>query len=384
MITAAPETVVAAPPLRAAPTGLLQAATVVDMTPTGATSTVDGLDVAGFLDAAGNERWLAGVRYSPESVAIPALIDPCAVQTSDNPVYSRSPVRYHHPLIIEVEDQCGDFGYLANDYEARALRALQAKEQIALEREFEAGTKFPTEPYLSDGVKVYADGGTTAGSATVTSGSWSANDLGRAVTGTGIPASTTVTAVTPGVSAVLSKNATANGTAVSLTVTNPNFQILNGGAAVTPQIALAYLQEAIAEATIGQGMCHVSAFLAERLAENHALRFSPTGQLTSANGNLIVAGNGYRGVGWAGAPAVGGTVNSQTEATATQWAYATDLITILRAATPTLYPPGDTATERLRSALDRSTGLITYRQSRPYVVEWAGLCHAAVLVDVTA
>lgn len=58
----------------------------------------------------------------------------------------------------------------------------------------------------------FADGGTTSGSATVTSGSvanFQANDVGKTITGTGIPSSTTITAVNSATSITISQNATA-------------------------------------------------------------------------------------------------------------------------------------------------------------------------------
>jgi hypothetical protein len=53
--------------------------------------------------------------------------------------------------------------------------------------------------------------GTTNSSPTVTGATFVTADIGQSITGTGIPASTTITAVTPGVSATISANATATG-----------------------------------------------------------------------------------------------------------------------------------------------------------------------------
>jgi len=56
--------------------------------------------------------------------------------------------------------------------------------------------------------------GTTSGAATITApaGSFSATDVGRGITGTGIPASTTILSVQSGTAATMSANATATGT----------------------------------------------------------------------------------------------------------------------------------------------------------------------------
>ena len=54
--------------------------------------------------------------------------------------------------------------------------------------------------------------GTTDTDATVTGVSFSANDVGKTITGTGIPALATIISVVPGVSCEISANATATGT----------------------------------------------------------------------------------------------------------------------------------------------------------------------------
>ena len=53
--------------------------------------------------------------------------------------------------------------------------------------------------------------GTTSASATVTGATFVTADIGASISGTGIPALATITAVTPGVSATISANATATG-----------------------------------------------------------------------------------------------------------------------------------------------------------------------------
>lgn len=76
--------------------------------------------------------------------------------------------------------------------------------------------------------------GTTSGSNTVTGAGFDAGDVGKTAFGTGIPSSpaTTITAVTPGVSATLSANATVTGTAtVTLAVANASTGLVTG----TPQ-----------------------------------------------------------------------------------------------------------------------------------------------------
>ena len=69
-------------------------------------------------------------------------------------------------------------------------------------------------------VRTVTDGVTTNTSAAVTSATaaWTYNDIGRPVTGTGIPASTTIASVESATSATLSAAATATGTGVTFTI----------------------------------------------------------------------------------------------------------------------------------------------------------------------
>lgn len=62
--------------------------------------------------------------------------------------------------------------------------------------------------------RTVASVGTTSASAAITgpAGSFSKSDVGRPISGTGIPASTTISAVASGTAATLSANATATGT----------------------------------------------------------------------------------------------------------------------------------------------------------------------------
>jgi hypothetical protein len=65
-------------------------------------------------------------------------------------------------------------------------------------------------------LKRSASVGTTNASPTVTGATFVAADVGQTISGTGIPAATTITAVTPGVSATISANATATATVTAL------------------------------------------------------------------------------------------------------------------------------------------------------------------------
>lgn len=68
--------------------------------------------------------------------------------------------------------------------------------------------------------RTVSDGATTNSSPTLTSasGAFTANDVGAPISGTGIPANTTIAAVVSSTSVTLSANATATGTGVSVTI----------------------------------------------------------------------------------------------------------------------------------------------------------------------
>lgn len=68
--------------------------------------------------------------------------------------------------------------------------------------------------------RVVTDGVTTSGSAAITSASasFNASDIGNPISGTGIPAATTILSVQSATAATLSANATASGTSISFTL----------------------------------------------------------------------------------------------------------------------------------------------------------------------
>jgi hypothetical protein len=143
-----------------------------------------------------------------------------------------------------------------------------------------------------------------------------------------------------------------------------------GGGAVHPRKALALLDTAIGAAGIGQGMIHALPYLVD-LWSPDLIMSERGGRILSPNGNVVVAGNGYTGVGPDGSGGLPATVIAGTV-----WAYATDLIVVDREATPTLNPP------TLADALDRTVNTIRYRASRFYSIRWARRLHAAVKITV--
>lgn len=383
--------VVDAPPLVPAPTGLLRSATVVNMPvpanlPGVYAGTEDPTGGIGVLSTGGDEAWLSGTRFSPESDIGVTVSDLCtnnwyqlngsglpALNTSGTlpSVNGRRAVRNLAAFEVTSYDTCSAIGYSANDYAGRALRALLVQEQTAVEAEFETAELVPSNGGLADGTRIVT--ATTNSTTAVTSAGFLAGDVGLTFKGPGIPTGTTILSVVPATSAVLSVAATSSTAGGSFTVAAfPSSQILMGGVAQSPAVAFALLQEVIARAKIGQGMIHCTAFMAERWDEVHGIRFDTTGRLTSANGNLVVAGNGYQGF---GPDYSGGDVSAQG-GSPIQWAYATEMVRVRRSAVPTIYPdPND-----YRAALNRGNDTVTFRATRPYVVEWGRLLSAAVKI----
>jgi hypothetical protein len=271
-----------------------------------------------------SEEWIAGVRFRPEAIQGLDLRDICDTLTLQ-PFAGQSGIvdtavqpglRLFRPFSLELREQCSTFGWTENDYVERATRALDVRRHQGVEREFEQANLVTTNPHLAM----------------------------LATAGANYP-STTVN--------------------------------LAAGARVSPLDALALLDESIAEAGIGRGIIHATAFVIAQWAHLGVLRFEtlegdegigPRDQVYSPKGNLVIAGNGYQGAD----PASG-----DPDAThASQWAYATDWIRIL--ATTPVTTPGT-----LLQATAQSRNLVVFRQDQVFAVLFAGLHHAVVKVATT-
>jgi hypothetical protein len=87
-----------------------------------------------------------------------------------------------------------------------------------------------------NGSRTFADATLTSGSTTIGStatATFNAADIGRVISGTNIPAGTTITAVTSPTSATLSAAATGVGTSFTYTITNPGQVVPNGPYTIT-------------------------------------------------------------------------------------------------------------------------------------------------------
>lgn len=153
--------------------------------------------------------------------------------------------------------------------------------------------------------------------------------------------------------------------------TNPwfgdtNMTALAGGAAVSPQIAMAYLEQAIGDTGRG-GMIHVPPPVSARLQPFPLLNVSAEDPLLTIHGTAVVIGDGY----------IGAAPNGQTGPSAGKsWAFATG---------PVEVRVGDPLTvTQLRQTLDRSDNVVTFRAERPVLASWDTVLQAGVLVDWTA
>lgn len=155
---------------------------------------------------------------------------------------------------------------------------------------------------------------------------------------------------------------------------NPN---LSGDAGTTvpggpyaPERALDELVQALADTAVGAGVIHARPYIIERWTENgkvKPLMSGPNaGKLATGTGHLVVAGTGYTGTGPAG-QAVG----------ATEWAYATDPLVVLRGDV-VITPPDPPDGPPSAAAVDRGSNTVAYYAEQAYSVLWNRCAHLAV------
>lgn len=146
-----------------------------------------------------------------------------------------------------------------------------------------------------------------------------------------------------------------------------NVQTPAGLTAVSPGVALSYLEEAIGE-TCRQGMLHFTPAVVAGL-QAFPIEGNADRRLITANGTPVVSGDGYIGVGATGGLPAPGAGES--------WAFATGRVQVHL---------GPVVRNTLRDSLDRSDNVVTYRAERYALAIWDGidedeLAAAAVLVD---
>lgn len=137
--------------------------------------------------------------------------------------------------------------------------------------------------------------------------------------------------------------------------------VLAAGAAVSPDVGLAWLEDAIG-ATAQAGMIHATPAVVSRWFD-HVGDPSVDGPLTTPNGTPVASGGGYKGSTPFGEGAAG---------TGEEWVYATGPVKVWLAMEATL---------NIKDVLDRATNDVTFRAERYALVEWDTSLQAAVLVD---
>lgn len=144
--------------------------------------------------------------------------------------------------------------------------------------------------------------------------------------------------------------------------TDLSSDVLTDGAA-TPTAALACLEQALAQCGCGdRGMIHATPQLATHWATLGTVLRREGSLLLTVHDTVVVPDAGYDGSGPGGVAAA-----------ATQWAYATGMVTVRLG--PVSITPGEFA-----DALDRSDNKVTFFAERPAAATWDGCCHAAVEV----
>ncbi len=354
-------------------------------------------------------HWLAGVRWVPENDVAPELFDPCTDSGTSFVVFSggsgsgatgvsRKATRTGQAFGISVRDACSSWGWKEADYAGRAIRGLLPRETVMVEREFMHGDFMGASRSTSS----TPDGTNTNGSNAFSSPTLKLTqaDVGKKITGalSGIPANTYIGTVVSATSGTFSSSPTSN-VSVNATVTrsgtqtftiaskaggsnrflsDSNCHIYDTGAVdPTPVQALAYANEAIAKANIGQGMIHVSAFFLELVAASgYLLKTDSRGRLLTLNGNIVVTGNGYDGVGPDGTGGPVGDASGKDSGHDHEWIYVSDIPVIWRPPQPEVFPA------TLREAMKMTVNEVTFRAMRPYAIAWSAELQSAIKCKV--
>lgn len=143
-------------------------------------------------------------------------------------------------------------------------------------------------------------------------------------------------------------------------LSDANVDVLASGAAVSPEVGLAWLEEAVGQ-TGQEGMLHATPGVVSRWFDVTGIE--PSDPLRTPTGSIVVSGGGY----------VGATPFGESAAAAGEsWVYATGPVQAWLAKEPTL---------NIKDVLDRSNNDVTFRAEKYALVEWDTSLQAAVLID---
>jgi hypothetical protein len=155
---------------------------------------------------------------------------------------------------------------------------------------------------------------------------------------------------------------------------NPNFSDSNtvalaGGTAVSPQVGLSYLENAIGIRTGRQGVIHSTPAVTAAwgfgagLSDDPIDEPAPEAVLRTANGTPVISGAGYIGARPVGQPGLGPTED---------WVFATGQIEVRI---------GDGPRMDITESLDRTINEITFRAERFVLADWDTSLQVGVLID---
>lgn len=152
-------------------------------------------------------------------------------------------------------------------------------------------------------------------------------------------------------------------------LTDSSSDTVTSGAA-DPIDALACLEQGLSECSRGRrGMIHATPQTLVRWVAAQAVRLEG-GQYLSPLGNIVVADAGYDGSGPGG-----------SAAGASQWAYATGLISI-RLSTPQVIPGTLENAQSIAQALNREDNTLDVYAQRLALIQWDECCHIAAELDL--
>lgn len=153
-------------------------------------------------------------------------------------------------------------------------------------------------------------------------------------------------------------------------LTDSNLVTPAGTTALTPDVALSYLEDAIG-ATGQGGLIHVTPAVAAAMngSGGYGMDMYQGRLLTTANGTPVAADGGYIGVKPESvvAPLAAGT----------GWAFATGPVQIR------MWGDIDVLPDDISQAMDRQINEVTYRAERAYLMDWDVQLQVGVLVDWT-
>jgi hypothetical protein len=263
------------------------------------------------------DRWVQGFQFLQELAGPASGYAWCqdAPMGQGNNCYGPSVVSVFEAIYL---DERSTAGWKASDALARVQRALQAHEAWRVENEWWTGALNPSNPHLSQAAPFYpvaAQGG-------------------------------------------------------------------DPGDASGLQDSLGLLEQSIASHDAGVGMIHCTPFVFNAWATRGGIPFrydgstpSTSARIWTPNGNLVIPGYGYDG---------SGPVDFQTEDNpdmqwaTQQWAYATDMVSLLKA--PIITEPKEYA-DMSPDIVIRNN--VPWRATRPWAIYSNGWLRAAVLVDTT-